>query len=169
MTTTTHVPPPSVLSASVPPPVKIQEYEPAGVGRRWVAVFVDSAVSYIIQLPFTLLIGLVFGLRNTVVLDAKQAGSVGAQLVGWVVSLTVMFCYYGWFNANKGATPGKMLMKLRLVRNDDGTRLGWGRSFGREICKAFLMLPGVFFVIFRQDKRALHDLICDTKVLRLKD
>ncbi len=158
--------------AGMASPVKVQQYEPGGLGRRWVACLIDGAASYILQMPFTFLIALGFGMKATLVLDVKNNQSIAAQIVSFAMSITVMFLYYGWFNQNKGATPGKLLMGLRVANAEDGTRIGYVRSFCREISKIFsfgLLFIGVFIAVFRKDKRALHDLMCGTKILRLKE
>ena len=54
-----------------------------------------------------------------------------------------------------------------MVRND-GSKVGIGRAFARYLCYtiSFLILGiGFLMILFRPDKRGLHDLICDTKVV----
>ena len=81
------------------------------------------------------------------------------------------------------ATVGKRLLGMYVVRTD-GSRVGWGRALSRHLLKvllasfpfitanfAFIILGLVFLAIvlmiaLRQDKRGLHDLLCDTIVLR---
>ena len=64
-------------------------------------------------------------------------------------------------------TVGKLIFKLRVVRND-GSKVGIGRAFARYLCYSisFLILGiGFLMILLRPDKRGLHDLICDTKVV----
>ena len=64
-------------------------------------------------------------------------------------------------------TVGKLVFRLRVVRND-GSKVGIGRAFARYLCYtiSFLILGiGFLMILFRPDKRGLHDLICDTKVV----
>ncbi len=66
-----------------------------------------------------------------------------------------------------GATPGKRLMGLRIQR-PDGSLMGPGRSVARYFASglSFLLLGLGFIMIgLREDKRGLHDLICDTVVV----
>ena len=148
------------------PPTSTQ-YEPASVDRRFFATVIDGMVCNLVSFPLTFGVGLVMGLKAAANgADPKHADPLTTALTV-VLSFGVAFLYYGWFNRNKGATPGKLLLGLRVMRNDDGTRLSYLTSACREIGKMTLLI-GVLFAIFRKDKRALHDLMCNTKVMRLK-
>ena len=76
--------------------------------------------------------------------------------------------YDAIFVGRFGATPGKMICNLRIV-HPDGSRLSYPRAFGRCGAK---WLSGITFGIgylmaaFDDEKRALHDQICDTRVIR---
>ena len=63
------------------------------------------------------------------------------------------------------------MLGMRIVRSD-GRRVGIGRALGRELATVLsliLLLAGYLMVAFRNDKRALHDLIADTVVIRVRD
>ena len=69
------------------------------------------------------------------------------------------------------ATPGKRLLGLRVVRPDGG-KVGIGRALVRFLAyylSALILGIGFFMIAFRRDKRGLHDLICDTVVIRGRD
>jgi len=71
------------------------------------------------------------------------------------------------FNGRFGATPGKMIIGARIVRLD-GSPLGYKRAFLRwlaTIVSDILLYAGYLFIAFRKDKRALHDLMVETKVI----
>ena len=65
-------------------------------------------------------------------------------------------------------TLGKKALGLYIVRRN-GSRIGIGRAFARAVTHwlsvLFFMLP-FLMVLFRRDRRGLHDLICDTVVVR---
>jgi len=68
-----------------------------------------------------------------------------------------------------GATLGKMALKLRVVVAD-GQPMSYARSFGRTFAKILSMCPTFFIgcIIAGFDipeKRALHDYICNTRVM----
>jgi uncharacterized RDD family membrane protein YckC len=74
-----------------------------------------------------------------------------------------------------GATVGKMACGLKVVRAD-GRSLGWGVSFGRffmwnvvisgiPYLNLILMATSAIMAGVDSEKRALHDRVCDTRVV----
>ncbi len=74
-----------------------------------------------------------------------------------------------------GATVGKMACGLKIVRSD-GRSLGWGVSFGRffmwnivtggiPYLNMILMFVSGIMAGADDEKRALHDRVCDTRVI----
>ena len=83
-------------------------------------------------------------------------------------SLLLYLAYFVGFWAIWGATPGKRLLGLSIER-PDGSRMGPGRAVARYFAAWLsLALFGVGFIMagVREDKRGLHDLICDTVVVQ---
>ena len=84
------------------------------------------------------------------------------HVVGWLgynVLLSVLFA----------TTVGKRALGLCVVRSD-GRRLGFGRGLCRHLCwvlSSLLLGAGFLLFLFRGDRRALHDLLCDTVVVRV--
>ena len=67
-----------------------------------------------------------------------------------------------------GTTLGKRAFRLYVIRMDD-SKVGIGRAFARYLSyfvSAFAFGIGFLAIAFRRDKRGLHDLICDTQVVR---
>jgi uncharacterized RDD family membrane protein YckC len=102
---------------------------------------------------------------------ATLGSTVGALagFAGLAISLfyaPVMLAYHG------GATWGKQAMQQRVVISADGAPTGFGRAFLREFAKVILaafLFPWVVSAVMiaaRTDKRALHDLIAGTAVVR---
>jgi uncharacterized RDD family membrane protein YckC len=75
---------------------------------------------------------------------------------------------YGIFFLGKyGATPGKMACKLKVV-TAEGLPISYGRAAGRafaEILSGLICYIGYIIVGFDGQKRALHDHICNTRVI----
>jgi uncharacterized RDD family membrane protein YckC len=72
----------------------------------------------------------------------------------------IMIRYYG-------ATLGKMAAGVKVVRTD-GSGVGWGISIGRyfmKIVSSMILLIGYIIAGFDDEKRALHDRVCDTRVV----
>jgi uncharacterized RDD family membrane protein YckC len=91
------------------------------------------------------------------------------QLSVYVFADTAMRIAYHWFFLGKyEATPGKMVFGLRVVRRD-GSRLSQGQIIGRFfaeiVSKYFTLGFGYLMVAFDSENRALHDQICDTRVV----
>src|SRR5947208_255797 len=69
-----------------------------------------------------------------------------------------------------GATPGKLVLKLKVVR-PDGAKVSLGRALGRYFAKmisAVLLGIGYIMAAFDPEKRALHDRIADTRVIKAR-
>lgn len=90
-------------------------------------------------------------------------------LISMAINLPLGFLYFTAFNGARGATPGKQALGLRIVR-EDGSPLGYGRAFLRhaaELISALTLGAGYLMVAFQPEKRALHDLLAGTRVVRM--
>ncbi len=79
----------------------------------------------------------------------------------------IQMIYYVGLTGAFGATLGKLAVQARVVRMD-GTRIGYGRAAVRwlaSIVSGLTLGLGYLFVAFREDKRALHDLLAGTQVV----
>jgi uncharacterized RDD family membrane protein YckC len=77
-----------------------------------------------------------------------------------------LFCYFAFFTAYGGRTPGKMLLGLTVVAAD-GAPVGPGRALFRTLCYlASVFTWGLgFLVAAGPAKRALHDRLAGTRVV----
>ena len=76
--------------------------------------------------------------------------------------------YDTWFVGKYGATPGKMACKLKIAVAD-GSKLSYLRALGRHFAKylsGMILLIGYIMAAFDDQKRTLHDRICETRVVR---
>ena len=76
--------------------------------------------------------------------------------------------YETWFVGKYAATPGKMACKLKVVV-EDSSRLTYLRSLGRHFAKllsGMILAIGFLMAAFDEEKRTLHDRICETRVVR---
>ena len=74
----------------------------------------------------------------------------------------------------RSATLGKMAFGLKVIRSD-GRTLSWGVCFGRffvwnvtsgtPYINSVLMLVSSIMLAVDDEKRALHDRVCDTRVI----
>jgi uncharacterized RDD family membrane protein YckC len=84
------------------------------------------------------------------------------------VSMVVAAVYQIFFLGKFGATPGKMALRLRVV-TPTGGKISYARACGRyfaEILSSIILCIGYIMAAFDDQKRALHDYICNTRVIR---
>ena len=92
-----------------------------------------------------------------------------------LVSLLISGCYEVMLLRYRGGTVGKMACGLKVVRAD-GSDLSWGVCFGRyfmwnvlsrsiPILNFVLVLVSSIMAGTDAEKRALHDRVCDTRVV----
>ena len=82
--------------------------------------------------------------------------------------LPLRLAYFVGFHAGLGATPGKLLFGLRVVRVD-GVPLTFPRALARffaELLSIAAMGIGYLVAPLHPERRALHDLIAGTRVIR---
>ncbi len=145
-------------------------YGYGGFWRRFVARFLDGlilgACQMVIVLPamFLLLPGLANG---------RQPG-VGSMILFQVVvqgaAIVIGLGYDLFFIRKYDATPGKMALGLKVLRKD-GSKLSVGRVVGRHfanIVSSLTLLIGYIIAGFDDEKRALHDHMCDTRVIKTR-
>ena len=92
------------------------------------------------------------------------AGTILQQTISIVLSIS----YTVYFLGKYSATPGKMACGLKVVR-PDGEKINYARACGRffaEFLSSMILCIGYIIVAFDEEKRALHDRICDTRVVR---
>ena len=74
-----------------------------------------------------------------------------------------------WCNVKYGGTPGKRILRLRVVTATGGP-ITWGRGFGRffaEILNSLIPLSiGYIIAAFDSQKRTVHDHIAGTRVIK---
>ena len=132
------------------------QVEYAGFWIRFGAKFVDGIILNVVGR----LVGMVIGL-------ALQ-GSESAVYLAAGVGLILNAAYVIFFTGKYGATPGKMACKIEVIRAD-GSPMTYGRATGRyfaEILSSLTLLIGYIMAAFDDEKRALHDRVCDTRVVR---
>jgi uncharacterized RDD family membrane protein YckC len=131
--------------------------EPVGVGRRAVAVIIDS-----------ILLGIVGYLIASV---TGSTTAEGFNLVGapFFLLMLVSFAYYIVMEKTSGATLGKMAMKLKVVKLD-GTAIDWQASVVRNVLRLIdsfaFYLVGAIAVWFSKSKQRLGDMAAHTIVVR---
>ncbi|MBW2436913.1 MAG: RDD family protein [Desulfobacterales bacterium] len=139
----------------------VMEY--AGFWLRFGAWFIDYIIlgigSMIIYLPLTIMGA--FSLENPAVF-------VSFQIVATIFNFALPAAYEIWFVGKYAATPGKMACKIKVV-TADAEKISYARSVGRHFAKYISgLILGIGYIMagFDDQKRALHDRICDTRVIK---
>ncbi|MFV2196041.1 RDD family protein [Nocardiopsis sp. LOL_012] len=147
----------------------------AGFGRRLGARCIDYVLALVTAVALFILMALLVVLLTGSDETSDAQGEVWAFLFffGW----GALLFFYDWlFLAAWGATVGKMIVGVRVVRTDGGP-LTQGQSVGRS---AFFGLPqtlpvlgnlaalGESMAALSEDRLALHDRVCGTVVVRTR-
>lgn len=140
--------------------------QPAGFWIRVAAAIIDGLILTAVEF---LLIIIAPGISLDIYLSAEGIWGTGT----WIdfVTLLIAIAYYTIGVSVWATTIGKRAVGIYVLR-PDGSRLGPGRAFARywaPILSALILFAGFLMVAFREDKRALHDLICDTVVVYRSD
>ncbi len=133
----------------------------AGFWIRFGAKFLDGLIQQVV--------GFVIGLVGGSIAGASGKDEMGilATILIYFFSIGFGIAYNTWFIGKFGATPGKMACKLKVVR-PDGSPVSYMRALGRhfaEMLSGLILLMGYIMAAFDEEKRALHDRICDTRVV----
>lgn len=133
----------------------------AGFWLRACALLIDTVIVAIIAIILGVIIGLIMGFGGA---NEESAGAVG-NLLG--ICLNIAY-YCGLESSERQATFGKQLLGLK-VTDGAGNRITFLRALGRyfaKILSAIILLIGYFMAGFTAKKQALHDIICDTLVIK---
>lgn len=147
---------------------------PGGGFRRTAAFIIDHMILSFITMP--IFVGVLLGFKiadpNAGLIATMMTQQAKVNAVYYALWLPIFFLYFGWFYKNRGATPGKLALGLRVIDTRTGTHIGYWRAFFRELIGRFIdfvpILAGYIVGLVRSDKRCFHDLIFGTQVVRKK-
>lgn len=150
----------------------LPQYVLASFKDRFLALFLDVSIVLLISFPLSLVLSaaeaITMAIQGTKNLPLPYVFLfLGLRML---VSLGVGFFYYGYFYKRRGTSLGKGIMNLRIVCLPHAQNPSYKTAFVRDLFgKMLSALPfcvGYLMVLFRQDRRALHDLVGDTLVLK---
>ena len=142
----------------------------AGYGARLIAYIIDGLILGVVisVLSIVLLAILAMSVSND-----NEVSTIGViTTVVWTgVIIIVSFLYFPYFWQKNGRTPGMSVFGIRVVRDADGGPVGWGsailRYIGFFIDSIVFGIPiGFLWVFFDKRRRAWHDLIGSTVVIK---
>jgi len=131
----------------------------AGFGIRFAAKFLDGIIVGVF----------VYAVIFAIVGIHPQPG-VARPIISQLIGMLLGVSYSTFFVGKYGATLGKMAAKIRIV-NPDGSKVSYAKALGRffaaeYISGCFTLCIGYLMVLWDDERRALHDRICSTRVIR---
>lgn len=157
----------SPLSAETAPEPSAAELPKAGFWVRVIASVVDSILVTVVQMVLGFILGLTAGLTGG---DLSGEGNLMLGLTTGLFGMVLAVAYYVFFTGYCGQTPGKMAVRIKVIRTD-GADIGYGSAFLRETLGKFissiLLGIGYLMVAFDSQKQGLHDKIAGTYVIKL--
>ncbi len=175
-------PPAAPAQYSVPPSAPVSYQQPqqyagsvqtASVIERFIAMIIDSVIIGIGTTIISFVIGLIGGLIVGALSAATNSegiavvGSILINLLTALISAAICFSYEGYFLSTSGATIGKKVMGIKVLHA--GEYPSFLRGGCRYLAKGisfFICMIGYIMACFTQDNKALHDMICDTVVVK---
>jgi len=146
----------------------------AGFWIRFVAFVIDvillGVVGAIVNIPLALMIGAGSAGIASGGSISSLPGILAAQGLLILVDFALGIAYEVYFLTSRGATLGKMALGLKVIRADGGpisVGVAFGRYFGR-ILSGLILYIGFIMIGFDQEKRGLHDRLCETRVIHVR-
>lgn len=157
------------------------EFALASIGNRFLAVAIDHAIQFTSMALIAWLLLSLAGASAEALFDETSSLSAMPK---WTVAITILvvfvifalyFIFFEWFL--NGQTPGKRLMKLRVIR-EDGRPITLWESAARNLIRICDAAPGFIIPIYsvglltiflnRRDQR-LGDIFAGTVVIRERE
>ena len=150
----------------------------AGFGIRLGAAILDGLILIPFYIVYGVLVYFFTGLHNvnfSSPQSIQQFTTPGVSILLGLGASFVLAFYSAFFVHRFGGTPGKRICGLRVLRGNVGEPVSFGRALGRYAAKALprsvpligfiYTLVDPLFIVFDDQKRALHDMLCDTRVI----
>ncbi|MCD4819926.1 MAG: RDD family protein [Candidatus Cloacimonetes bacterium] len=134
----------------------------AGFWIRVAAYMIDSVILTVVFLILGSIIALFTGpmITQNMVFTATYFINIG-------ISSLLSIGYYVFFIGKFAATPGKMIVGIQVIVGD-GSQVSYLRALARIFANSlnsFTFFIGYLLVVFDDKNRALHDMICNTRVV----
>lgn len=134
----------------------------AGFWIRFGAKFIDGIILWVVNFVTSMGTALLAGTQKS------PQVAITVLVLNVIIQMGVAIAYNAWFLSSKyQATPGKIACGLKVVTAEGGHVSAWraaGRYFA-EILSSLILMIGYIMAAFDDEKRALHDRICNTRVI----
>lgn len=157
-----HVNPQQNYAQPVNVDVFYDEDRYADFWQRFVAYLVDVVIFWIIAFFLGVILGGVFA-------DMAFRNPGGFLFLTTFFNILSVWLYCALFESSEyQATPGKMLMKIKVV-DKHFNRITFAQASGRyfsKILSSLILMIGYLMVLWSSQKQALHDQIANTLVVK---
>ena len=131
-----------------------------GIGPRFVAQIIDGVILLIL---YFVLGAAMFGSFTFDVFGLAALSFIGVYML-------LFFLYFIVLEGAKGSTVGKMITKIRVVR-EDGSPCGYGPAIVRNVLRVidalpFLYIVGLILISRSEKKQRLGDRLAKTVVIK---
>lgn len=136
-----------------------EEVKYAGFWSRFLATIIDTVWLY--GIIYTIL----WFLLGSKLFDPEASYSVTQFTFEWLIPLIVVMVFW----IIKSATPGKILLNMRIVDAETHEKVSGGRLFVRYIAYFVSMIPlclGFLWVAWDKKKQGWHDKIAKTVLVK---
>lgn len=137
----------------------------------FILMFLGFILGFFVMLPFGLLGGIMGNLNDSAGVISGISSMM--QLFVFGISLFVGVIYYVYFYTKKGQTPGKMVMKLKVVRADDLNYLSAGMVILRQTIgmwvNGLLFYLGYLWYFMSPKRQTWADSIASSLVVKTDD
>jgi uncharacterized RDD family membrane protein YckC len=167
-----------------PPP----SYPPPGYGwpglptdpqGRPLAEFSDRATGFLVDyfgvlLPVSLLVGLAVLFMVALAAsgsDRWPTAAAAGTLTAVTILLTLPVIYRAELVYRRGQTVGQRVARVMVVDGRTGNRPSHGQAWARAACQTFISNAvfglGYWWALWDPQRRTLHDIICNTVVIKV--
>jgi uncharacterized RDD family membrane protein YckC len=152
-------------------------YEVAGIGNRFIAALADSTIIFVtlVLLNIMIMVGLSLldDLSGPVTMEEETLSWAGGLLIALyvLINFLIFWGYYVLFEYLwNGQTPGKRLVKIRVLRVD-GNPAGFVEVAIRNLIRIVDFMPsgyglGLLVMFFNKQARRLGDFAAGTLVIK---
>jgi len=145
---------------------KLNNYQISTIGKRTTAYFIDDMI-------VSILLFIIFYNQLVNIYQHIQNSMDFTPLALYLQKNTIVFVllriiYQTFFVWQNGMTPGKMIMKIKIIEMDSGDKPSFGVAFLRasiRIVSESLFYIGYIMAFFNPMVQTLHDKLAKTVVV----
>jgi uncharacterized RDD family membrane protein YckC len=123
----------------------------ASIGNRFLAVAIDHFIQY---LSGIIIVWAAFALTGAGLSDSETASQLFDEMPRWTIAILIIVLFLlfaGYFIVFEwlwnGQTPGKRLLKLRVIR-EDGRPITLWEAIARNLLRIFDAVPGFILPVY---------------------